>query len=344
MPESGTKRERAESTYDGSPEFGTFRRTLRFLFSVAVERALPKSRVVGGNPVGNGYWYLINDEDSVAQADVEAIEVQMRKMVENDIAITSVSVAQQDAVAYLEAASQPVAAKLLAKRAPLGGMATMHEVEVEGTRHRRLKFFPLLSSAGKLTPIRPWGLQRYKGGGGLVLFFGDAHDDQEAMQSAVRELRDWNKRAGVRSAADLSDQIEKDSKRALYVHAAEARLEAKITEAAHAIAARNMQARLRVVCIAGPTASGKTTFSHKLSLALRALGVVAKPLTVDHYYLPLDEQPKFKVACPAPSPLPPALLCGGASVPVQFPSSAWLRAMLGAWPGTVGASLSLRSI
>ena len=120
MPESGTKRERAESTYDGSPEFGTFRRTLRFLFSVAVERALPKSRVVGGNPVGNGYWYLINDEDSVAQADVETIEVQMRKMVENDIAITSVSVAQQDAVAYLESASQPVAAKLLAKRAPLG--------------------------------------------------------------------------------------------------------------------------------------------------------------------------------------------------------------------------------
>jgi len=55
------------------------------------------------------------------------------------------------------------------------------------------------------------------------------------------------------------------------------------------------QHKLRVVCIAGPTASGKTTFSHKLALALRAEGISASPLTVDHYYLPLDRQPKYQV-------------------------------------------------
>lgn len=78
------------------------------------------------------------------------------------------------------------------------------------------------------------------------------------------------------------------------MHAAEARLESKLGELARAIAGRHAQHTLRVVCIAGPTASGKTTFSHKLALALRAEGISATPLTVDHYYLPLDRQPKYQ--------------------------------------------------
>ena len=64
------------------------------------------------------------------------------------------------------------------------------------------------------------------------------------------------------------------------------------------------QHKLRVVCIAGPTASGKTTFSHKLALALRAEGISASPLTVDHYYLPLDRQPKYQVPSCAAVPTP----------------------------------------
>mmetsp|Transcript_52786 Transcript_52786/g.125653 ORF Transcript_52786/g.125653 Transcript_52786/m.125653 type:complete len:514 (-) Transcript_52786:1-1542(-) len=294
MPESGSKRERSETTYDGSPEFGTFRRTLRFLFSVAVERALPNSRTVGGNPVGNGYWYLIDDQDNTTQGDVDKIAAEMKKLVDLNAAISEVTKPHADAIAYLEKANQPYAAKLLAKRVPRSGLVPMHSITIEGTDYLRLKLSPLLPASGKVEEVASWGLVRYKGGG-LILFFGDVHHDQEAMRRAVKELRDWNKHAGVRCAGDLADQEEIENKQALYVHAAEARLEQKIADAAHAIAARGKEAPLRVVCIAGPTASGKTTFSHKLSLALQGLGVRASPLTVDHYYLPLDEQPKFKV-------------------------------------------------
>ena len=52
---------------------------------------------------------------------------------------------------------------------------------------------------------------------------------------------------------------------------------------------------VRLICIAGPTSSGKTTFATKLSIALRNQGFHAVPLTVDHYYLPLDRQPKYQV-------------------------------------------------
>ena len=51
---------------------------------------------------------------------------------------------------------------------------------------------------------------------------------------------------------------------------------------------------VRVLCIAGPTSSGKSTFAHKLSCHLRNCGFEAKPLSVDHYYHSLHEQPRFK--------------------------------------------------
>ena len=119
--------------------------------------------------------------------------------------------------------------------------------------------------------------------------------DQPALSSAVGELKKWTQAAGIAAAADLFDVEEHDSRQALLVHAAEARLESKLGELARAIAVRHAQHPLRVVCIAGPTASGKTTFSHKLALALRAEGIFGTPLTVDHYYLPLDRQPKYQV-------------------------------------------------
>lgn len=49
--------------------------------------------------------------------------------------------------------------------------------------------------------------------------------------------------------------------------------------------------RVRVIAIAGPTSSGKTTFSHKLCAYLKNYGIESLPLSVDHYYYELNEQP-----------------------------------------------------
>jgi len=51
---------------------------------------------------------------------------------------------------------------------------------------------------------------------------------------------------------------------------------------------------VKVICIAGPTSSGKTTFANKLCMYLQNKGFLAKPLTVDHYYLPLNRQPRYQ--------------------------------------------------
>lgn len=145
------------------------------------------------------------------------------------------------------------------------------------------------------------------------------------------------KRASVTSTADICAMADADTIRGVFIHSCEARLEAQIRECSQQIHDKHRAGGgLKVVCIAGPTASGKTTFAHKLSLALQGqpcpkphdcpqsvasalpimscpfvqgpstfapcltpmvgLGITASPLTVDHYYLPLDQQPKYKVS------------------------------------------------
>jgi len=80
-----------------------------------------------------------------------------------------------------------------------------------------------------------------------------------------------------------------------YVLHCEFRQEAKLASVAARILERRDGGKpVRVVCIAGPTASGKTTFATKLCMYLKNVGCEAKPLTVDHYYLPLDRQPKYQ--------------------------------------------------
>merc|ERR1719221_1843635 len=69
----------------------------------------------------------------------------------------------------------------------------------------------------------------------------------------------------------------------------------KLAEIGSKIKEREAQGKaVKIICIAGPTSSGKTTFANKLCMYLQNAGYVAKPLTVDHYYLPLDRQPKYQ--------------------------------------------------
>ncbi len=79
-----------------------------------------------------------------------------------------------------------------------------------------------------------------------------------------------------------------------FMLAAEFRQEQKLAEIAALVASRPPSHRVRVIAIAGPTSSGKTTFSHKLCAYLKNHGIESQPLSVDHYYYELNEQPVFK--------------------------------------------------
>lgn len=109
---------------------------------------------------------------------------------------------------------------------------------------------------------------------------------------------DWGRRAGIETVGDLNDQICRGSMSELIL-VQEAQQERRISEIAKDIAGRE---NVKFIMIAGPTSSGKTSFSHRLSIQLRTLGKVPHPIALDDYFVdrentPRDENGDYNFEC-----------------------------------------------
>lgn len=106
----------------------------------------------------------------------------------------------------------------------------------------------------------------------------------EVMQDATN----WSDMQDIETVGDLNERIAKGDVASL-VLVQEALQEKKIAEIASQIAANP---EIKFVLIAGPSSSGKTTFSHRLSVQLRANGLNPHPIEVDNYFVEREENPK----------------------------------------------------
>jgi uridine kinase len=117
---------------------------------------------------------------------------------------------------------------------------------------------------------------------------------QPAIASAFADHRAWAATHGTQCVGALNKLLPFGRTQLDFMLAAEFRQEQKLADIAALVAARPSSQRVRVIAIAGPTSSGKTTFSHKLCAYLKNHGIESLPLSVDHYYYELNEQPVFK--------------------------------------------------
>ena len=139
------------------------------------------------------------------------------------------------------------------------------------------------------------------GQGLLLVFDGQAgeppavREEGRVLFNAYTETKRWNELIGVGTVPDLNDLCLGDRIKHV-IRIAEGQQEKKIAELADRIAARRDE--LRVVCIAGPSSSGKTTFVKRLSIQLEVNGITPRTLSLDDYYVdrektPLDEDGDF---------------------------------------------------
>jgi len=100
--------------------------------------------------------------------------------------------------------------------------------------------------------------------------------------------QDWGRKAGIETVGDLNDQICSDSMSDLIL-IQEAEQERKIGEIAKDILNRG---NVKFIMIAGPSSSGKTSFSHRLSIQLRTMGKVPHPIALDNYFVNREQTPR----------------------------------------------------
>jgi len=111
---------------------------------------------------------------------------------------------------------------------------------------------------------------------------------QEKLFDIFREYKDWGEVLGVSSVGDVNDEIMKGNIGEL-IKISEALHEKKVAEIADAIKNRP---QIRVVLIAGPSSSGKTTFAKRLSVQLKVSGLKPVQISLDNYFIDREATPK----------------------------------------------------
>lgn len=123
-------------------------------------------------------------------------------------------------------------------------------------------------------------------------------DERRKLFETMEASENWGRRAFIETVGDLNDQICSGSMSELIL-VQEAEQERKIGEIARDIVEKG---NVKFVMIAGPSSSGKTSFSHRLSIQLRTLGKVPHPIALDNYFVdreltPRDENGDYNFEC-----------------------------------------------
>lgn len=122
--------------------------------------------------------------------------------------------------------------------------------------------------------------------------------ERKMLFETLKASDEWGRKVGIETVGDLNEQICSGSLSEMIL-VQEAEQERKIGEIAKDIVNRG---NVKFIMIAGPSSSGKTSFSHRLSIQLRTLGKTPHPIALDDYFVdrektPLDENGKYNFEC-----------------------------------------------
>ena len=256
---------------------------VKAVYDVAGHEAIEKVRIHFS--VSKGYYCTVKGNISVDQKLLNRVDARMREMVEMDLPINKRSVRTDDAIALFGRHGMYDKERLFRyRRVSKVNIYSMNEFE-------DYHYGYMVPSAGYLKYFK---LYLYDEGFVVQMPVKSApkevppFEPQNKLFHVLKESVHWGDIQGIETVGALNDRITTDGVHDV-VLVQEALQEKKIAEIATQIAARP---ELKFILIAGPSSSGKTTFSHRLSVQLRANGLTPRPIAVDNYFVEREENPK----------------------------------------------------
>ena len=271
----------------------TYTRSLFFVLYKAVNNHFPGARLRIGTPLSGGYFCSLDIEGGVTPQVVENLKAEMQRLIDADLAFHRVSCHTTDAIELFRQQGLTPKVKLLES---IGDLYTHYYTLQENEETPLCDFFygSLLLRTGQLRlfDIIPFG-------DGLLLRVPDQKNPgqlrpmrrQGMMFDVFREEHRWQDILGVSTVGELNRAILSDHTNDI-VAVSEALQEKKISRIADHIAAHP---HIKVVLIAGPSSSGKTTFAKRLCVQLMACGKIPYQISLDNYFVdrvlsPRDEK------------------------------------------------------
>jgi uridine kinase len=272
----------------GTPDgMHIYRRSLTFLMEAAFEDLFPDAILsVDHSVASGGYFCRVEGRAPLSKDEIYRLEERMRAMVIENIPLYRREVPLPQAIAYFESKGYQDKVRLLAHRRKdylalyrLGDhMDYHHGYMVPSTGF--LKWFGLSPTDGGFTLRFP---RRHRPTGLL------APPEYPKLLATFRLYGDWLELLGISNVGALNDSIQAGRINEL-VLVSEALHERHIADIASQIA--NQRQDTRIILIAGPSSSGKTTFSKRLAIQLLALGISPFPLELDNYFVNRENTPR----------------------------------------------------
>ena len=245
-------------------------------------------RVEIQNSLNKGLYTEIKTKEPVTEEQVQAVENRMRELVDADLPFIKTVVDRDEAIRIIKEDGRTEKLRLLSETL---GIKQVKFYTLDGYRNF---FYGLMAPSTGY--IKYFQLMKYRRGVLLRFPHPSAPDripdyvDEVKLYQAFGEQTRWDALLGVNYVADLNDKIESGEYKEL-IQLSEALHEKKIAEIADMIKTQ----KKRLVLIAGPSSSGKTTFARRLCIQLRVNGLKPLYMGTDDYFVeredtPLDEK------------------------------------------------------
>ncbi len=267
-----------------------YRRSLSFLMIAAARRILPGVEIFVDHslPFG-GYFCEVRNREPLTPLELDALSAEMQRMVAADIPIARKSIPLEEALTIFQNRNELDKVQLFQGRERYKKTHLQWYILDEYQDYFHGYMVP---STGYLQYFRllPWE-------DGFILQFPRRHQPKELqpaqrdpqLLSVFRDYGRWLRLLGTESVGELNTIITRKELRSTIL-VSEALHEQRIADIAHQIWERRKQ--VRVVLVAGPSSSGKTTFSKRLGVQLLAHGLRPFALELDSYFVNRENTPR----------------------------------------------------
>ena len=262
-----------------------YTRTLFFVLCKAVQDIYPNTDVVIDIPVSNGFYVDIRLGRSVVDEDVNILRRRMQEIIDSKMPIRRFTVPTEEAIALFQEKGDVEKVKLLRTS---GSIYTTYYKIGEYVDYY---YGTLLTNTSQLYLF---GLEKYYDGMLLRIPSVSNPDElgemtrQDKMFDIFKEHHRWQEILGIRTVGDFNQAIDAGHATDI-INISEALQEKKLAKIAEEIASRK---GVKLVLLAGPSSSGKTTSCKRLSIQLAVNGLKPLQISLDDYFVDRDKTPK----------------------------------------------------
>lgn len=268
---------------NNSDGYRVYSRSLTLVFIMACEELYDNCKVTIEHSLSNGLYCEVHTSKVLTERDKDIIKAKMQEIIDKDYPIEKSVTTKKEAIELFKKHNMLSKAELL-------NYKEYDDVKIYKCNNYIDHFYGhMLPSTGYL---KVFDLIKYEGG---FILIGPSEDNkyklkefipQPKLSNIYLEMENWSKLMGVDTVLSLNKIIE-NKKYGDLIRTVEALQEKKLGNIADIIKQENK----RIILIAAPSSSGKTSFAHRLSIHLRVNNLSPVPISLDDYFVDRDKTP-----------------------------------------------------